>query len=243
MTDPYQVLGISRGATDEEIKKAYRKLSRKYHPDANINNPNKDEAEAKFKEVQQAYDQIMKEKEYGGPQGGYGPYGSTGVNGGYGGYGYGGFGGFGSGFGGYGTNGTANGQASESDIHFRAAANYIQSGHYAEALNVLNTISQRNGLWYYYSAVANYGTGNNVTALEHAKEAVRLEPNNLQYQMFLQRMEGGSGWYQGQQSMYGFPTVGSNDFCVKLCIANIMCNLFCGGGMCCGGTTPGGRIM
>ena len=63
MTDPYQVLGISRGATDEEIKKAYRKLSRKYHPDANINNPNKDEAEAKFKEVQQAYDQIMKEKE------------------------------------------------------------------------------------------------------------------------------------------------------------------------------------
>ena len=82
-----------------------------------------------------------------------------------------------------------------------------------------------------------------MTALEHAKEAVRLEPNNLQYQMFLQRMEGGSGWYQGQQSMYGFPTVGSNDFCVKLCIANIMCNLFCGGGMCCGGTTPGGRIM
>ena len=100
MTDPYQVLGISRGATDEEIKKAYRKLSRKYHPDANINNPNKEEAEAKFKEVQQAYDQIMKEKEYGGSQGGYGPYGSTGANGGYGGYGYGGFGGFGSGFGG-----------------------------------------------------------------------------------------------------------------------------------------------
>ena len=77
MTDPYQVLGISRGATDEEIKKAYRKLSRKYHPDANINNPNKEEAEAKFKEVQQAYDQIMKEKEYGGSQGGYGPYGAT----------------------------------------------------------------------------------------------------------------------------------------------------------------------
>ncbi len=125
MTDPYQVLGISRGATDEEIKKAYRKLSRKYHPDANINNPNKDEAEAKFKEVQQAYDQIMKEKEYGGPQGGYGPYGSTGANGGYGGYGYGGFGGFGSGFGGYGTNGTGNGQASESDIHFRARARQL----------------------------------------------------------------------------------------------------------------------
>ena len=52
MNDPYSVLGISRGATDDEIKKAYRALSRKYHPDANINNPNKDQAEAKFKEVQ-----------------------------------------------------------------------------------------------------------------------------------------------------------------------------------------------
>ena len=65
MLDPYSVLGVSRNATDEEIKKAYRKLSRKYHPDANINNPNKDQAEEKFKEVQQAYEQIMREREYG----------------------------------------------------------------------------------------------------------------------------------------------------------------------------------
>ena len=65
MTDPYSVLGVSRDASDDEIKKAYRNLSRKYHPDANINNPNKDQAEAKFKEVQQAYQQIMKEREYG----------------------------------------------------------------------------------------------------------------------------------------------------------------------------------
>ena len=65
MMDPYQVLGVSRSASDEEIKKAYRSLSRKYHPDANVNNPNKAQAEEKFKEVQQAYDQIMKEKQQG----------------------------------------------------------------------------------------------------------------------------------------------------------------------------------
>ena len=64
MSDPYQVLGISRSASDEEIKKAYRTLSRKYHPDANINNPNKAQAEEKFKEVQTAYQQIMYEKQH-----------------------------------------------------------------------------------------------------------------------------------------------------------------------------------
>ena len=49
MKDPYEVLGLKRGASEEEVKKAYRRLSRKYHPDANINNPHKDEAEEKFK--------------------------------------------------------------------------------------------------------------------------------------------------------------------------------------------------
>ena len=57
--DPYSVLGVSRDASEEEIKKAYKALSRKYHPDANINNPNKDQAEEKFKEIQAAYQQIM----------------------------------------------------------------------------------------------------------------------------------------------------------------------------------------
>ena len=77
MLDPYSVLGVSRNATDEEIKKAYRKLSRKYHPDANINNPNKDQAEEKFKEVQQAYEQIMREREYGSSGGSSGGYGGS----------------------------------------------------------------------------------------------------------------------------------------------------------------------
>ena len=63
--DPYSVLGVSRDASEEEIKKAYKALSRKYHPDANINNPNRDQAEEKFKEIQAAYQQIMKERTEG----------------------------------------------------------------------------------------------------------------------------------------------------------------------------------
>ena len=239
MADPYSILGVSRDATDEEIKKAYRQLSRKYHPDANINNPNKEQAEAKFKEVQQAYDQIMKEREYGSSYGNSGYGGNT-----YGGSSYGGFGGYGNPFGGYGYGGAQGGSSageSESDVHLRAAANYIRSGHYKAALNVLNNISDRSALWYYYSAVANAGVGNNVIALEHAREAVRLEPGNMQFQMFLRQLEGGGGWYQERQTMYGYPTMGGNNFCVKLCIANLICNLCCGGsGLCCGGGAPGG---
>ena len=157
--DPYEVLGVSRGASDEEIKKAYRNLSRKYHPDANINNPNKAAAEEKFKQVQQAYDQIMKEKEQG-------------ASGGY----YGGYGDFG--FGGYQNRQTSGG--GEYENYMRAAANYIQSRHFKEALNVLNTMQERNAMWYYYSDIANNGVGNNVIALEHAKQAAAMEPGNYQ---------------------------------------------------------------
>ena len=81
--DYYEVLGVSKTATPDEIKKAYRSLSRKYHPDANINNPNKDQAEEKFKQVQQAYDQIMKEKQSGAA--GAGGYGGAGSGSSYGG--------------------------------------------------------------------------------------------------------------------------------------------------------------
>lgn len=239
MPDPYSVLGVDRNASDDELKKAYRSLSRKYHPDANINNPHKDEAEAKFKEVQQAYQQIMDERERGYTSGGGGS--ASGSGSGYGGSfygGYGPFGGFGSfdGYGGYGQSGESDSRRETTDPHLKAAANYIRSGHYREALNVLDGIRERNALWYFYSASANSGLGNNVTALEHAREAVRLEPENIQYRMLLERMESGGSWYQQRQTMYGYPGSFDSSCCVKLCVANLLCNLCCGGGgLCCGG--------
>ena len=92
MSDPYKVLGISRDATDDEVKQAYRKLSRKYHPDANINNPNKDKAEEMFKLVGQAYNQIMDERK-NGYSGGYGSGGYGNGGSAYGGSGNGNYGG------------------------------------------------------------------------------------------------------------------------------------------------------
>lgn len=223
MTDPYSVLEIPRGSSDDEIKKAYRNLSRRYHPDANINNPDKDQAEARFKEVQQAYEQIIHEKESG--LGGFGS-----------------FGGFGGGpF--HGQNAEYRQQSSsgatdnEEELHLRAAFNFINSRHYQEALNLLNNIQNHSALWYYYSSLANSGLGNNVLALQHAKEALRLEPDNFQYQMLVNHFENGGNWYHQQQGPYQTTFVGGSNFCMKLCIANMVCNLCCSGGMCCG--TPG----
>ena len=58
MKDPYEVLGVSRNATPEEIKKAYRTLAKKYHPDNYVNNPLADLAAEKFKEINEAYEQL-----------------------------------------------------------------------------------------------------------------------------------------------------------------------------------------
>ena len=227
MNDPYSILGVPRGCTDEELKKAYRSLSRKYHPDANINNPNKEQAEAKFKEVQQAYDQIMHERQYGSSaDSSYDSY-SYGNPGDFGGFGYGPFRGF---YGQYRQAGPQTGSESQEDLHMRAAANFINGGRYKEALNVLDGISNRNAQWYYYSAVANSGLGNNVIALQYAKEALRLEPSNYQYQMLVQRLESGGTWYQQQQGTYQTTFNMGNNFCLKLCLLNALCNCCCGGG-------------
>ncbi len=244
MYDPYAVLGIRRDATEEEIKKAYKALSRKYHPDANINNPDKDRAEEKFKEIQAAYQQIMKERTEG--YSGYGqyqsgsdsaergddPFGGFGYGGPFGGFGYGPFGGF---YGSYGQNGGNTGY--EEEPYLRAAGNYIRNGYYKEARNALDAmgLQERGARWYYYSARAHAGMGNNVAALEHARKAVSLEPNNPDYQNLVRNFESGGSWYEQRQASYGYPTTGGGNLCLKLCIANLVCNMCCGGGVCCGG--------
>lgn len=233
MTDPYRILGVSPSASDDEVKKAYRNLSRKYHPDANINNPNKDQAEARFKEVQQAYQQIMHEREYGSSGGGGGS-----------GYDYGPFGDYGPfrGFAGQYRQAGGSSAQTEDELHMQAAANFINSGHYQEALNLLNGIKTRNAQWYFYSAAANSGVGNNVIALQYAQEALRRDPGNLQYQMLVRQLESGGMWYEQRQGPYQTTFYSGSSWCMKLCIANIVCNLCCGGGLCCG-NPYGGRYI
>ena len=226
MTDPYQVLGVSRDASNDEIKKAYRKLSRKYHPDANINNPNKEAAEAKFKEVQAAYNQIINERERGTSgqsSAGYGGYGGSAGGQDFWGS-FGGFGGYGSGYGGYGSQqqNQQNQYQDEDSLKFRAAANYINAGSYTEALHVLDSIANRNAQWYYLSALANARMGSNINAKEHARKAVEMDPNNMQYRQLLSQLESGGQWYQDMGQSYGMPTM------------NAACGCLCPGAGCCG---------
>ena len=239
--DPYQVLGVSRDASDDEIKKAYRNLSRKYHPDANINNPNKAQAEEMFKKVQAAYDQIMKERQYGGHgtagsqygpgsshYGGYsGDYGNSSYGGGSyrNGSDYGDFGGFG-GFGGFGASDR------EEEPRMQAARNFINSGHYQEACNVLNSIQERNARWYYYSAIANSGIGNQINALEYARKAVQMEPGNAEYRQLVSRLENNGRWYADRGTQYDFGTDGRSN-----CLSDLCCCM-CASSMCGGGFMP-----
>ncbi len=211
IANPYQVLEVSPNASNEEIKKAYRELSRKYHPDSYVNNPLASLAEEKFKEVQEAYDQIMKERE-----------------GGHNGY---------SGYNGYG----AAGSGDDSD-EMRMVNSYINSGNYVQALNTLSRIQYRSARWYYYSAVANAGIGNNVNAFDQARQAVNMEPGNQEYRNFLNQLEGqtqryqnnrygggygGGGIYGGNGGGYG-RSFGTGNLCCDLWCADSCCE--CMGG-------------
>lgn len=197
MFDPYQVLGVSRTASEDEIKKAYRKLSRKYHPDANIDNPNAAQAEEKFKQIQQAYEQIMKEKEQGSSYSGYDhPFGQYREQ--------------------------EQKEPSREDMLFQAASNYIHAGHYKEAMNVLDGIEKRNAMWYYLSAQANRGLGNTVQALENAKRACAMDPHNIEYLRFVEYLQNGGEWYQQHSSQYDISGWNMGG-CAQCCCMEMLC--------------------
>jgi molecular chaperone DnaJ len=200
--DPYKVLGVSMNASNDEVKRAYRDLSRKYHPDSYIDNPLSDLAEEKFKEVQEAYDQIMKERE-----GGYSQRSSS-----------------------YGQE-SYTGYAGEESMEMRAVNNYLNSRYYREALNALSGISNRNARWYYYSAMANAGIGNNIDAYNHAQQAVNMEPRNREYIDLLNQLQWRNQRYQNSGYNTGRSGYGTGNFCCDLWCADTLCECM-GGDLC-----------
>ena len=214
MADPYQILGVDRDASDEEIKRAYRRLAKQYHPDAN---PGDEYAAKKMQEVNDAYDRIKNPEKYRGPGAGsqgYDPYGQSG------GYGYDPFGGY------YQQRRSYN--QKYADSHMQAAYNYILYRRYREALNVLAQMNRvHDAAWYYLSALANQGVGNQVTALEHMRKAVSMDPSNQEYLNALDRMEHGGDTYRQQAGNFRGFDIRSNP-CATICLC-YLCNQMCPG--------------
>ena len=211
--DPYKVLGVSPDASDEEIKRAYRALAKKYHPDLNPGDTN---AAEQMQKVNAAYEQIKNPEKFQTPGSGYGsqssynPYGSYDLFGGY--------------RQSYAGSGSAEGQ------YQQAAYQYIRFGRYREALNALQSDSNRNARWYYLSALANNGLGNQVTALEHIRKAVSMDPGNQEYLDALNAIEhGGTAYRQQAGNFRGFAWGGSS--LASLCMCYFL-QLFCCRGRC-----------
>lgn len=238
--DPHTVLGVSPGATKEEIKRAYRKKAKEYHPDLHPDDP---EAAEKMNEINQAYDRLTNpekyareqqrsagyggaQQSYGNTQSGYG-YAGAGSQGGYGqsagqqtywGFGFDDM--FGSGFG-----QPQKPQPQPSDTPaFQKAVELINQNRYQEAVNTLMYVvsGERNARWYYLSALANFGEGNSVTALQQIQTAVKMEPQNAVYNQAMQSMRSTGYEYSRQKGDYAHYA----GCCQELCMMQMCC-------MCC----------
>ena len=214
MKDPYQILGVPENASDEEIKKAYRELARKYHPDNYHDNPLEDLAQEKMKEINAAYEQITKERASGKRSGGGSAYGGSS----YGGSSYGGYGGYGGGYQGYGSSQSYNGQASV----LQQARIAINTGNISRAEALLNNYSNHNAEWNFLKGAVCYRRGWMDEALRYYRTAVQMDPTNAEYRQALDYMEGteDTAYHPGGS----FGTLCSGNPCLSLCCLYTLCS-------------------
>ncbi|MCD7829488.1 MAG: J domain-containing protein [Clostridiales bacterium] len=216
--DPYKVLGVTPDTPPDEIKKAYRKLAKKYHPDLHPNDP---ECARKMNEINAAYDQINNPQKYQRQQPNYNNNSSSAYSDPFRSYQQ-----------QYQRRTTYD--TRQDSPEFQSAWHFVQAGSYQDALNVLNRMDakEHNARWYYLSGLANSGLGNKILAVQQLQQAVRLDPNNAEYQMALQQVQMGGQFYQQQNA--DFCTMGGHrNWCLYLCLMNLLCN--CCGSSCCGG--------
>ena len=212
MNDPYQILGVPETATDEEIKKAYRDLARKYHPDNYHDNPLADLAQEKMKDINAAYEQITRERS--GRGSGNSSYGS------------------------YGSGGTAyqrqqySSQSSTGSSVLQQVRMAINSGDLSRAEALLANYSDHNAEWNFLRGAVCYRRGWMDEAKRYYQTACQMDPGNAEYRQALDFMENNSRTaYRPGNGTFGTEMCSANP-CLTLCCIYSLCN---GGGywLCC----------
>ena len=206
MNDPYQILGVPETATDEEVKRAYRELARKYHPDNYHDNPLADLAQEKMKDINAAYEQITKMRS-GGRSGGNG-YSSAGGYSGYQQYG---------------------GQSASGSSVLQQVRIAIQTGNISRAEALLANYSDHNAEWNFLRGAVCYRRGWMDEADRYYQTACQMDPGNAEYRQALEFMERGTQTaYRPGGQPFGTEACGGN-LCLPLCCLWTLCN---GGGYC-----------
>ena len=201
MSDPYQVLGVDPSASDEEVKKAYRELARKYHPDNYQNNPLADLAEEKMKEVNEAYEAINRMRSGGG--GGY----QTSYSGGS--------------YGGGSSGGYQYQQGGAGSAAYARIRQMINAGDLNGAEQLLMQTGTRNGEYYFLAGSIAYRRGWLDEARQNYQIACQMEPNNMEYRRAFNMMnQGGFAYGQGNMSAQ---QCDSCDVCTGLLCLNCLC--------------------
>ncbi len=209
MNDPYKVLGVSPDASDDEIKKAYRQLARKYHPDKYRDSDLADLASEKMKEVNAAYEQIKKMRESGGA-------GSTGSTGGRGGYNYGG--------------------GTSSNPTYAEIRRTINMGNIGRAEQMLYSVpdAQRDAEWNFLMGCVMARRGSFVDAQRYFDIACSQDPYNQEYRAAQNELRNRANGYGGGYRTSNSGGCSGCDVCSGLLCADCCCEC-CGGDLisCC----------
>ena len=194
MKDPYEVLGVPHGASEEEIKKAYRELARKYHPDNYTNNPLADLAQEKMKEINEAYDTLTKN---GAPSGN--------ASSGYGGGAY------------------SAGSANSGNANYTEIRRLIQMGELDQAEGKLNALPVHDAEWYYLRGVIAQRRGWMDEAAQNFRIASSMDPGNYEYRRAAATAGTGGYTYRQSQENYD-STDELCECCSSLMCLNCLCN-------------------
>lgn len=210
--NPYKVLGISEYATPEEIRAAYLSLVKKYHPDKYTDNPLKELAGEKLKEINQAYEMLTKKQ--GGTTSAGRPYGGNSSH-------------AGRTYDSRGSNASQKGYNGPNRTAFVRARSFINQNNLGAAAAVLDAISEKNAEWYFLYGIIYLRQGWYEKARSCIARAYELAPDNTEYRNAYLSLQNAANPYGRTRSASG----GSGSLC-DFCSTMLLCNC-CTRGMCC----------